>query len=160
MKSGGRNLHSTWNPEIPPALAEMDKHTDYGVIFLQNTRGEEAADVIQPQRLDLLFHQHSKPWRAIADEYLSNCRDHYKRFLNNLTITILEPELRHIAKQIQEKQLDKHLEKRMQEALAELGEMTKGSPESKETRNEAFLNGTRSIWKGTSQNDDRCYFKN
>jgi len=61
MKSGGRNLHSTWNPEIPPTLAEMDKHIDYVDTFLQNTRGEEAADVIQPQRLDLLFHQHSKP---------------------------------------------------------------------------------------------------
>jgi hypothetical protein len=70
--------------------------------FLRNTQGEKAADIIQPQRPDLLFHQHSKPWRAIAEEYLSDCRDHCKRFLDNLTITILEPELRQVAKQLQE----------------------------------------------------------
>jgi hypothetical protein len=31
IKSGGRNLQSTWNPQILPSLTEMDKHipTEY-----------------------------------------------------------------------------------------------------------------------------------
>lgn len=146
MKSGGRHLQSTWNPEKPPTAAEMETHIDSVTAFLQNARGHEAADVTQPQRLDILFHQYSKPWRAIAEVYLSNCRDHCKRFLDNLTITILEPEMPHVAKKIQEKQLDKLLEKRMVTALQELERLEKDRLRATKTRNAAFLDGTKEAY--------------
>lgn len=147
MKSGGRHLRSTWNQDDPPTVAEMEKYIDYVATFLQNSRGEEPADAIQPQRLDLLFHQYSKPWQAIAEEYLGNCRDHCKRFLDNLTITILDPELGHVAKQLQEKQLDKILGRRMQEALAELGKLEKDRLRATKTRNDALLKGSKDAYE-------------
>jgi hypothetical protein len=105
---------------------------------LKHTRGHEAEDIYDPQRLDLLFHKLSRDWQNIGERLIAQAHAHCKAFLDRLMADVLSPDLPHVSRRLYAKVVAKLLEERKQNALSELSELEKDRKRPAKTRNDAF----------------------
>jgi hypothetical protein len=138
VKVDGRSFLYTWNPDTSPSKEEMNKFLERVAMVLKHTRGHEAEDIYDPQRLDLLFHKLSRDWRKIGQRLIAQAHTHCKAFLERLMADILSPDLPYVARRLYGKVVSKLLEERKQHALKELSELEKDRVRPAKTRNDAF----------------------
>jgi hypothetical protein len=138
IKVEGRTFLYTWNPEDSPSAEQMNEFLERVAKVLKHTRGHEAEDIYDPQRLDLLFHKLSRDWQKIGERLIAQAHAHCKMFLDKLMADVLSPDLPHVSRRLYGKVVAKLLEERKQHALEELAELEKDRKRPAKTRNDAF----------------------
>ena len=134
----GRTFLYTWNPDDSPSAEEMNQFLERVAKVLKHTRGHEAEDIYDPQRLDLLFHKLSRDWQKIGERLIDQAHAHCKTFLDKLMSDVLSPDLPHVARRLYGKVVAKLLDERKHHALMELAELEKDRTRPAKTRNDAF----------------------
>jgi hypothetical protein len=107
-------------------------------MVLKHTRGHEAEDIYDPQRLDLLFHKLSRDWQKIGERLIVQAHTYCKAFLERLIADVLSLDLPYAARRLYAKVVSKLLEERKQHALKELSELEKDRVRPAKTRNDVF----------------------
>jgi hypothetical protein len=138
IKVEGRLFLYTWNPDDSPSAEQMNVFLDRVAKVLKHTRGHEAEDIYDPQRLDLLFHKLSRDWKKISEKLIAQAHAHCKTFFDRLMADVLNPDLPHVARRLYGKVISKLLDERKHHALEELAELEKDRRRPAKTRNDAF----------------------
>jgi hypothetical protein len=107
--------------------------------ILDRTGGEELKGHTDPQRLDLLFWEHSEPWKGIALEHIKQCFLHCRSFIEYIVTSHLSQELPRVPTYLWREIIHKALKERKDKAEKELKNIDEDRTRSTKTRNKTFL---------------------
>lgn len=146
------NGHGLRLPGSDRSLTEdKEAYQAYCQLMLKQTRGRELKESYDPNRLNLLFRLHSKPWNGIARRHLNNAHDRCVAFINRIIDTVLREQLPSLPIRVSETMKD-HLKKELvikrKEAEAELAALELDRRQPAQTQSSGFERRARQLKMG------------
>lgn len=124
----------SWRTDVPKLVHVVEN-------LLRKTVGEELDGHVDPQRMDFLFWEHSKPWHGIAFNHVERAHDHCLLFIEHIVTIHMQSQLPQIPTSIWARMIDElreQLRKLSDEAKGELKKLEGDRLRSTKTKNKAF----------------------
>lgn len=142
LKGHGIKFPNTegYSPETDPAWVEKVHR------MLDKTTGEELKGEVDPQRLTLLFWEHSEPWTDIAREHVRHCFARCESYIDLIIRRHLSQELPLVRSYIWRVKVKDALKKRQENAIKELENIERDRQRPVKTYNTHFLSLSQQVY--------------